>query len=66
MRPRSRRNSCQGKRAYGTWALPLKEARRINRKHDENMAPYSCAWCGAIHCGHVDPAHKSHGRPRDD
>lgn len=65
MRPRSRINSCRGKVIYGSWALALKEARRINRKHDENLAPYACPICGGVHNGHVDPAHKDR-RPRNE
>lgn len=65
MRPRSRRNGCQAKISYGTWAKALSDARRVNRKHDENLAPFACIFCGAIHLGHVDPAHKDR-RPRDE
>lgn len=65
MRSPSRINSCRGKVIYGSWALALKEARRVNRKHDETLAPYACSICGGVHMAVVDPAHKDR-RPRDD
>ena len=65
MRPRSRINSCRSKIAYGTWAKALSDAKRMNRMYDETLWPYRCSYCGSIHCGHVDPAHKDR-RPRDD
>ena len=60
----ARRNACDGKHAYGSWWRALRDARRINRKHDENVWPYRCHWCSAVHLGHVDPAYKG-GRPRE-
>jgi len=48
------RVSCEGKRAYGSWAEAEKVARRMRQQKEDIVAPYRCKHgCGMVHVGHT-------------
>lgn len=43
---------CEGKDRFPTFARAAQVARR-SRRHDSNLAPYPCRFCGGFHVGNA-------------
>lgn len=49
----ARRDTCERKRRYATWAHAQNDARAIRWKSHEHVEVYHCGVCRGIHVGHV-------------
>ena len=43
--------ACNGKRAFASWALAERTARRMRADRHNDAVPYRCHHCGGVHVG---------------